>query len=166
MSLWLFVPTHNRKVNMKKNTPSNPLPPAESLNLSLNAGAAQEQASQNNPELKRQPKRKGRRKSARSIRSSGASSQNDSESRWNRLKGRFAAKIGQEEPDELREVMSLYFFVSVCGLGTQLLLLQPPALSPVYLAMGRRRLEAPPGAQKLSPVRVRRVSGECPVSLP
>jgi hypothetical protein len=35
---------------MKKKTPSNPLPLAESLNLSLNAGTAQEQASQNSAE--------------------------------------------------------------------------------------------------------------------
>ena len=90
---------------MKKKTPSNPLPMAESLNLSLNAGTAQPQPAQNSAQPKRPPKRKGRRKSARSIRSSGASSRNDSESRWQRIKGRFAAKIGQKEPDELREVL-------------------------------------------------------------
>src|ERR1035441_3234603 len=43
---------------------------------------------------------------------------------------------------------------------------QPPALSPVCSAMGRRRLAAPPGARKLSLPSVRRVSGECPASLP
>jgi Flp pilus assembly protein TadB len=90
---------------MKKKTPSNPLPPAESLNLSLNAGTVQPPPSQNSAQPKRPPKRKGRRKSARSIRSSGASSRADSESRWQRIKGRLAAKIGQIEPDELRETL-------------------------------------------------------------
>ena len=94
-----------RKANMKKKTPSDPLPLAESLNLSLNAGMAQPPPSQNSAEPKRPPKRKGRKKSSSSIRSSGASSRNDSESRLQRIKGWFAAKIGRIEPGDLREVL-------------------------------------------------------------
>ena len=90
---------------MKKKTPSNPLPLAESLNLSLNAWTAQQQASQNSAEPKPQSKRKGRRKSTRSILSSGASSRNDSESRWNRIKGRVATKVAQMDQEKLHEVL-------------------------------------------------------------
>ena len=90
---------------MKKKTPSNPLPLAESLNLSLNAGTAHEQASENNPNTERPRTRKPRRNSTRAQHLGSRASRNDSESRWQRIKGRFAAKIGQKEPDELREVL-------------------------------------------------------------
>ena len=105
MPLWFFVSTHNKRKTMKKKTPSNPLPLAESLNLSLNAGTAPQPPSQNSAQPKRPPKRKGRSKSARSIRSNGASFRNDSESRWNRIKARLAAKVAQVDQEKLHEVL-------------------------------------------------------------
>jgi len=41
----------------------------------------------------------------------------------------------------------------------------PVGLKPEIYYEARRRLAAAPGAQKLSTVRLRRVSGECPVRL-
>ena len=90
---------------MKKKTPSNPLPPAESLNLSLNAGAAQQQPSQNNAEPKRPPKGKTKSKATHARRPDSRASRDDTESRWNRIKGRLAAKVAQVDQEKLHEVL-------------------------------------------------------------
>ena len=103
MPLWLFNP--QRKANMKKKTPSNPLPLAESLNLSSNAGTAQEQTSQNSAKPKRQPKRNARRKSPHARRPGSKASRDDSESRWNRIKGHLAAKVAPVDQEKLHEVL-------------------------------------------------------------
>src|ERR1017187_2741920 len=97
--------THKRKANMKKKTPSNPLPLAESLNLSSNAGTAQEQTSQNSAKPKRQPKRNARRKSPHARRPGSKASRDDSESRWNRIKGHLAAKVAPVDQEKLHEVL-------------------------------------------------------------
>jgi Flp pilus assembly protein TadB len=90
---------------MKKKTPSNPLPPAESLNLSLNAGAAQQQPSQNNAEPKPPPNGKTRRKATKARRAGSRASRDDTESRWNRIKGRLAAKVAQVDKENLKVVL-------------------------------------------------------------
>jgi len=104
MPLWPFNSTHQRKVNMKHKNPSNPSPQPEDLNLSSNAGTAQEQAARHNPAPERPTKRKARTKSNRSIRSSGTSSRDASENRWHRIKGRLATKVAQVDKEKLREV--------------------------------------------------------------
>ncbi|MCX6921808.1 MAG: hypothetical protein NT154_01105 [Verrucomicrobia bacterium] len=91
---------------MKQKTPSNPLPLPESLNLSLNAGSAQQQASQNNAKPERPPKRNAKRKSTRSERAGGAACAANNESRWHRIKGRLAAKVAQVDKEKLRAVLS------------------------------------------------------------
>ena len=105
MPLWLFVSTHKKRKTMKKKTPSNPLPMAESLNLSMNAGAAQEQPSQNNAEPKPPPNGKTRRKATKARRAGSRASRDDTESRWNRIKGRLAAKVAQVDQEKLHEVL-------------------------------------------------------------
>ena len=105
MPVWLFVSTHKKRKTMKKKTPSHPLPLAESLNLSLNAGAAQEQPSQNNTEPKRPPKGKTKSKATHARRPGSRASRDDTESRWNRIKGRLAAKVAQVDQEKLREVL-------------------------------------------------------------
>jgi len=101
VSLRLGVSTHKGKVNMKGKDSFSPLPLPESLNN----GAAQEQASQNNAEPQRPPKQKARRKPARSNRSPGRSSRGDRESRWKRIRGRLAAKIGHMDSERLRQAL-------------------------------------------------------------
>ncbi|MCX6922618.1 MAG: hypothetical protein NT154_05295, partial [Verrucomicrobia bacterium] len=59
----------------------------------MNAGSAQQQASQNNAKPERPPKRNAKRKSARSQRSASAACTANNESRWHRIKGRLAAKV-------------------------------------------------------------------------
>ena len=90
---------------MKNETPFNPVPLPESLNLSLNAGSAQEQASQNHAEPERPPKRNAKKKSTRSKRSASAACPADSESRWHRIKGRLAAKVALVDKEKLRAVL-------------------------------------------------------------
>jgi Flp pilus assembly protein TadB len=90
---------------MKKKTPSNPLPTAESLNLSLNAGTAQQPPSQKNTEPGRPSKHKARRKSTHARRPGSKASRADSENRWNRIKARLAAKVAQVDQEKLHEVL-------------------------------------------------------------
>ena len=106
MSLRLFNP--QRKANMKKKTPSNPLPLAEGLNLSSNAGTAQHEASQDKVEPERPSKRKARRKSTHASRPASRASRDGSESGWNRIKRRLAAKVAQMDKEKLHEVLLGY----------------------------------------------------------
>jgi len=50
-------------------------------------------------------KRNARRKSAGSHRSGGTASRDDSESRWNRIKGRLAAKVAQVDEARLKAAL-------------------------------------------------------------
>jgi Flp pilus assembly protein TadB len=74
-------------------------------NLSLNAAAAQEQASHNNPETERSPKRKAKRKSTKTRQSGGPATRAARESHWRRIKGRLAAKIAQLDKEKFQEVL-------------------------------------------------------------
>src|ERR1700690_603949 len=105
MPLWLFVSTRKKRKTMKKKTPSNPLPLAESLNLSMNAGAAQQQPSQNNTEPKRPPKGKTKSEATHARRAGSRASRDDAENRWNRIKGRLAAKVAQVDKENLKAVL-------------------------------------------------------------
>jgi hypothetical protein len=85
---------------VKSETPFNPLPIPDNLNLSSDAGAAQ-----SNSEPKRSPKRNARKKSTRSNRSGGASCRADSETRWNRIKGRLVAKVALMDKEKLKALL-------------------------------------------------------------
>ena len=90
---------------MKSETPFNPLPIPDNLNLSSDAGAAQEQASHSNPKPGRSTKRNARKKPTRSKRSASASARPDSETRWNRIKGRLVAKVALMDKEKLKALL-------------------------------------------------------------
>ena len=88
---------------MKNETPFNPLPLPDNLTLELNAGATQEQAS--NPEPERPTRRKPRKKSTKTKQSSTKASKADNASKWNRIKGRLAAKVAEMDKEKLKAVL-------------------------------------------------------------
>ena len=91
---------------MNNETPFNPLPIPESLNLSLNDKAAQKQASPNKLKAKRSTKPNAEKKSTRTSRSGGTASRAISdESRWNRVKTKLAAKVALLNDEKLKAVL-------------------------------------------------------------
>jgi Flp pilus assembly protein TadB len=87
------------------NDPFNPIPIPENLNLTMNAGTAQEQASPNNLEPERSLNRKPRRKSTKAKQPGGTTSRAASASRWHRIKGRLAAKVAQMDKEKLKALL-------------------------------------------------------------
>ena len=90
---------------MKNDTPFNPVPIPDNLNLSMNAGATQEQASQNSAKSKRSPKRNAKRKSTRSSRPCSTTCGADIKSRWQRIKGQLATKVAQVDREKLKALL-------------------------------------------------------------
>jgi hypothetical protein len=86
---------------MKKETPFNPIPLPENLKLSMSAEPARERASSGGtgPERPRMPNA-GKR--SRKTKQAGS---DEDESRWNRVKDRFVAKVAAMDKDKLKAVL-------------------------------------------------------------
>jgi Flp pilus assembly protein TadB len=114
------------------NDPFNPIPIPESLNLtsetSINPGEAPGTGCQ---EANHQTRRKAKKRTTKHGQAQAAMSEDEARNKWQRIKGKLAAKLAQVDPKKLRQVLL------ACGIaaGTVMAVLLAIKLMPVAVTL-------------------------------
>ena len=114
------------------NDPFNPIPIPENLNLTSKTGAAPgKEAGTGQQEANKQSGRKARRRTTRRRPAHAAVSEVGTENKWQRIKGKLAARLAQVDPKKLRQVLL------ACGVaaGTVVAVLLAIKLMPVAVTL-------------------------------
>ena len=135
MSLRLFVSTPNRKAQMNSDTPFNPLPLPDGLLLAQETSHTPPPPPSAEPSVaqKTAPRSKHNARGRTRTRFVGTGNASQ-QSRWQRIKGKFAARIAQLDPETLRSVL-LACGVAVGIVAAVLLLVKMVPTALVLLAL-------------------------------